>query len=215
MRSIAQKINTRKQLWILPVYGLIYMLAFRFLEKNIAAPGSFHLIHCPLDDRIPFVEFFVIFYLSWFIYMTLAYGFFMFVNKDAREFHLMFALTSIGMTIFLITSAVWPNGLDIRPTTFPRDNVFVTLVKYLYSKDTPTNVFPSIHVFNSLAVYLSARSCRMLQSHRIVYRITGIWALLIILSTAFVKQHSLYDIFAGIILCLVLYMILYRPWKQK
>ena len=55
-----------------------------------------------------------------------------------------------GMTIFLIICTVFPNALNLRPTVFPRDNMFTDMVKVLYKTDTPTNVLPSIHVFNSI-----------------------------------------------------------------
>ena len=47
------------------LYGFIYMPWFMYLEKHITK--DYYLIHSPLDDYIPFVEFFVIPYLLWFL----------------------------------------------------------------------------------------------------------------------------------------------------
>mgnify|MGYP000388149172 CR=1 FL=1 len=58
-------------------------------------------------------------------------------------------------TIFLIISTIFPNGQDLRPVVFERDNVFVDMVRMLYRADTCTNVFPSLHVFNTLSVCVS------------------------------------------------------------
>lgn len=55
------------------------------------------------------------------------------------------------MTIFLIVSYAYPNAQHLRPVEFPRDNIFTDVVRWLYKTDTPTNILPSIHVFNSLA----------------------------------------------------------------
>ena len=64
----------------------------------------------------------------------------------------MAAFLIIGMTVFLIICTVYPNGLNLRPSVFPRENIFVDLVRYVYSIDTPTNVLPSMHVFNSIGL---------------------------------------------------------------
>ncbi len=79
----------------------------------------------------------------------------------------------------------------------------------MYRTDTPTNVFPSIHVFNSLAVFLAACDSKRLKKRKGILAFTGIWAVLIILSTAFIKQHSCYDIAAGIVMGIVLYRLYY------
>ena len=113
------------------------------------------------------------------------------------------------MTIFLIFSAVYPNGLNIRPRIFDHDNIFIQMCRTMYRTDTPTNVFPSIHVFNSLAVFLAACDSKRLKKRKRILAFTGIWAVLIILSTAFIKQHSCYDIAAGIVMGIVLYRLYY------
>ena len=47
-----------------------------------------------------------------------------------------------------------------------RDNIFVDLVKHIYATDTPTNVLPSIHVFNSLGVCIAIRHSEALKKHK-------------------------------------------------
>ena len=71
------------------------------------------------------------------------------------------------MTVFLIVSYVYPNAQHLRPTEFPRDNIFTDMVKWLYSTDTPTNILPSIHVFNSLAIHMSLTNCEALRDKKI------------------------------------------------
>ena len=67
------------------------------------------------------------------------------------------------MTLFLIVSYVYPNGLNIRPVEFANDNIFTDVVQLLYRHDTPTNVLPSIHVFNSLCIHLALANSKMLR----------------------------------------------------
>lgn len=213
-QKIADAFHTRKQVWIIPAYGAVYLFFFNLIEKKISMPGSYHLIMCPLDKYIPFCEFFVVFYLSWFVYMFLAYGFNMVYNKSVDEFNRFFIFLSAGMTLFLVFSAIYPNGLNLRPAVMPRDNIFTRLVLLVYSKDTPTNVFPSIHCYNSVAIFLAAVECRQFKGHNWVKAICFIWTVLIILSTMFIKQHSFYDVTAGTGLAIANYIMIYQPYTR-
>lgn len=67
-----------------------------------------------------------------------------------------------GMTIFLIICTVFPNGLNLRPEVFTRDNFCIELVKRIYQTDTPTNVLPSLHVYNSICCYIAISHCEKL-----------------------------------------------------
>lgn len=207
--------SKRKYYWIIPAYALFYIYAFRVIETLFPNYRYIHLIRCPLDDLIPYCEYFVIFYFSWFVYMLAAFFWFVFIDPDIGEYYRFFFLIGTGMTIFVIVSAVWPNGLAIRPNTFDRNTLFSRMATWLYLTDTPTNVFPSIHVYNSLAVYLATRDCKMLRDRQWAVRVSGIWALLIILSTMFLKQHSVYDVTAGILLCLLFYRLYYGKKSDR
>ena len=90
-----------------------------------------------------------------------------------------------------------PNGLTIRPVVFERDNIFVDLVKMLYQTDTPTNVFPSLHVFNSLAACIAIKNSKKLNEHKAICMGAYILTALIIMATMFLKQHSVLDVMAG------------------
>ena len=108
----------------------------------------------------------------------------------------------MGMTVFLIVSYVYPNAQHIRPTEFPRDNIFTDIVKWLYSTDTPTNILPSIHVFNSLAIHMSLTNCETLRNKKFIKAASFTLTALIIMSTMFLKQHSVIDVCMGATLAL-------------
>ena len=119
-----------------------------------------------------------------------------------------------GMTIFLIISTIFPNGQDLRPVVFERDNVFVDMVRMLYRADTCTNVFPSLHVFNTLSVCIAVHESEKLKKHKAVCNAAYILAALIILATMFLKQHSVLDVFGAVIMAYVLYKVVYEPEKK-
>ena len=51
--------------------------------------------------------------------------------------------------------AIVPNGLALRPKYVPGTDIFAQLVRMIYRSDTPMNVCPSIHVFNSVTLMLA------------------------------------------------------------
>ncbi len=97
-----------------------------------------------------------------------------------------------------------------RPAVLPRDNVFTRLVIMIYSSDTSTNVFPSIHVFNTIAMHTAVRHSTTLKKHPWAVRISGIIAVSIVLSTMFIKQHTVIDVVGAMGLNLVTWYVLYR-----
>ena len=115
----------------------------------------------------------------------------------------------VGMTIFLLISWLYPNGLELRPETFARDNVFVTWTKMVYANDTPTNVLPSIHVFNSVGTLFAVRQSRRLRDRHVIKAGAHILTLLIILSTMFLKQHSIVDVLLALVISYLAYELIY------
>ena len=199
------------QCWVL-LYVFIYFPWFFWLEHHVTIGTPFTNIHITLDDRIPFCEYFIIPYLMWFAFIAAAFVYFFFT--DVPGFYKMAKFMFTGMTIFLIISTIFPNGQDLRPVVFERDNVFVDMVRMLYRADTCTNVFPSLHVFNTLSVCIAVHESEKLKKHKAVCNAAYILAALIILATMFLKQHSVLDVFGAVIMAYVLYKVVYEPEKK-
>ena len=190
-------------------YFLAYLAWFAWLEKNVTT--RFHVIHLTIDDYIPFCAVFVIPYLMWFIYI--AWGVIYFGFKDKKDYYRLCAFMFTGMTVFLVISTVYPNGHYLRPTSFENENIFTALVQMVYSKDTSTNLFPSIHVYNSIAVHLAVVESEKLRNRPAMRITSGIVMVSIVLSTMFIKQHSAFDVLTAILLAGVMYMAVYgREW---
>ncbi len=207
MKSLFQKYN---HAWVF-LYTLIYFPWFIHLEKSVTK--NYHVIQIALDEKIPFIEYFIIPYFLWFAFMTITALYFFFTDKTG--FYRMAAFLISGMTLFLILSSLYPNGQALRPTVFERENIFIDMVKYLYQTDTPTNIFPSIHVYNSIGVYIAIRSSERLLEKKWVQHGAFIMAVLIILSTMFLKQHSVVDVIAAGALAVPMYYIAYGYEPKK
>ena len=188
-------------------YGFIYMAWFNFVEYY--TKNHFHIVYMPLDDYIPFVEYFIIPYLLWFPYIGITIVYFLFKSKD--DFKRMCFFLFTGMTIFLIVSTVYPNGAYLRPIVFPRNNIFTKMVEFIYNIDTPTNLFPSLHVFNAIGVHLALHYSKAFRKNKKILVSSFILCILIILSTMLVKQHSIFDVITAIIMAFVVWIIVYNP----
>lgn len=190
---------------ILQAYFLIYLPWFAYVERTVTT--HFHVIHVALDDYIPFCEYFIIPYFLWFAYVAAGIGFFYLKNKD--EYFRLCAMLFTGMTLFLIISTLYPNGHYLRPVTFERQNIFTALVAWLYKTDTATNLFPSIHVYNSIAINMAVWHADNFKKKPVVRIASAVLMVSIILSTMFLKQHSVFDVATGIILAVFMYLLVY------
>lgn len=190
----------------LVIYMLIYLIWFAYLEKTVTT--SYHIIHIRLDDYIPFLEIFVIPYFLWFAYVAfvMLYCFF----KDKNEYYKNCVFLFTGMTVFLIISALWPNGHNLRPYILPNENFLTQMVRALYRADTPTNLWPSIHVYNSLGTHFAVMHCSELRKQKWIRHGSWILCLSIILSTVFIKQHSVFDVITAFVMAAVMYLVVYQ-----
>lgn len=187
------------------IYAIIYLSWFGYLEKTVKRPAN--LIHMSLDDRIPFCEFFIVPYLLWFAYISVVVLYFFF--KDKQDYYRTCVFLFTGMTIFLIVSTLWPNGHHLRPAVMPRDNIFSTVVAMLYKTDTPTNLWPSIHVYNSLGAHFAVFRNEKLHRKLLAHIGSLVLCVSIILSTMFLKQHSVFDVLTAFIMAAVMYIVVY------
>lgn len=210
MKKINMIIERYRSIWNMFLYMLIYLAVFRWLEVRKVA--RFHVIHTALDSRIPFCEYFVIPYYMWFLYVAVCVVYIGMRNqKEGRK---LGQFLMIGMTIFLAISAIYPNIQHLRPRVFYHDNIFVDMVKALYKADTSTNILPSIHVYNSIAVMIACGRDEFIQKCRPVKWLIWLLGASIILSTMFIKQHSVIDVTSAIILGIISYVICYK-WEVQ
>lgn len=191
---------------LLLLYFPVYMLWFSYLEKTVTT--RFHVIHVALDDYIPFCEYFIIPYFLWFAYV--AFGFIYMALNNRSDFYKLCGFLYTGMTVFLIISTVYPNGHFLRPAYFTHHNLCTMLCEFLYSTDTATNLFPSIHVYNSIGIHLAISHNEKLRESKTLQLLSFVLMVSIILATMFLKQHSVFDVVTAFLLAYVMYLLIYR-----
>lgn len=186
------------------IYWPLYGVAFWSLEKIITS--NYHTVESFIDAYIPLCEWFVIPYYFWFAFLVGIHVYTLFFDISAFKKLMYFIM--LTYTITTVIYIVYPNGQDLRPTEFARDNIFVDVIKGLYSYDTNTNVCPSLHVVGSFAVYFTAINSKHFKTKgwNIAFLVTTI---IISISTVFLKQHSIIDVVAALVLSVAAYPVAY------
>ena len=198
---------------IVALYFPVYMTWFLYLESRTNL--DFTYIHCFADDWIPFCEYFIIPYLLWFLYVAATLLFLFFQTKHLDDFYRCCACLLLGMTTSLFIYTIFPNAQNMRPTTFERDNIFTHIISVLYAADTDTNVLPSIHVYNSVAIHVAIAKSHYFKDKNKVKLAALILCTLICIATLVLKQHSILDLVTGILLYIIYYIIIYKPFRKN
>lgn len=207
-----RKINQPKyrHLWWL-LFWPIYWLRYPLIE-NLHPATTYHVIYSPLDDLIPFNEWFIIPYMLWMVCLLALCAYTLI--HDIESFKQYSKFLTISMSISTIIFLVYPSCQQLRPEEFPRDNAATWIVGLLYKADTSTNVFPSEHAIGAIAAWIAALNTKGKRSPLKITLVT-VLMMLICLSTVFLKQHSILDVIAAIPVCLVAYFLSYgRKPKQ-
>ena len=183
---------------------IVYFILF-FLTENLIPVDRCHVIHSPLDDLIPFNEYFAIFYCFWYVLLvaSLLY-FFLYDIPSFRRLQIFIMITqAVAMLIYI----VYPSVQLLRPAVMPRDNLLCRVMAFIYAFDTPTGVCPSLHVAYSMGI--ASVWCRRRNTPKAWKAFVVCSAVLISVSVAFVKQHSVVDVAAAIPVGLLAELLVY------
>lgn len=190
-------------------YLFVFLLGFFLLE--VFEPEPRYILHCAVDDWIPFNEWFILPYFLWYGWVPVFMLYFM-VRDRVSYLRLCFILF-VGATLCLGIYLVLPNGLELR-REITADNFCARLVRLIRSIDPPCNVCPSLHVSSTVAIHLVISRAESLRGKPWIWGLSLAVTLLICISTMFVKQHSAIDVVCGWLLSLVLAWVSDRIWRR-
>ena len=205
------KLNTPQFSHLLLLLGWVVYFLLYFLTENLIPAENCHPIHSALDDIIPFCEVFLIPYVFWYFLIAISLGYFALYNID--NFKKLQTYIMITQAVAMAVYIIYPNCQNLRPVEFPRDNFLTGCVGLIYSFDTNTGVCPSLHCAYSIAiasVWLREKSVSNLWKGLVVLA-----AILICLSTMFIKQHSAVDFFAAIPVCVLAEFLVFKVFYPK
>lgn len=152
----------------------------------------------PLDDRIPFLPAFSVPYLVYLPYLFFIIGYGIIVSPWWAN------IAASALAVQLAAAAVY----RLHQTSMPRPvikgtDIFSRLTAFIYAHDAPYSCFPSLHVaYSLLCLYWSAFL------FPVAFPAFAAFSLLVVLSTVFIKQHALADVFAGALVAVLTLLIL-------
>lgn len=208
-----KKLNAPEYSHLKYLFGWVGYFILYFLTENFIPVENCHPIHIGLDDLIPFCEYFLIPYVFWYLLIVFTLVWFALYQPEGfKRFMTFIIVTQVtAMAVYII----YPSRQDLRPAEFARDNILTKLMGVIYAFDTNTGVFPSLHVAYSIGIASAWLKEKLVSRGWKVFVVIA--AVLISLSTAFVKQHSIADAFAAIPVCILAECIAYGKhyWRPK
>ena len=207
-----KKLNDPRFSHLKLLVGWLGYFAMYFITEYLNPNNSGTAVSCSLDYKIPFLEIFVIPYVGWYLLIAVSLLYFALYNvENFKRLQIFIIVTQIAAMVIYI---IFPNFQPLRPDVYPRDNFLIDIVALLQTADTNSNVCPSLHVAYSIgiaSIWLKEKDAKWWIKTLIV-----IFCILVCLSTAFIKQHSVIDGLVAIPVCILAEGIsCFGYWKEK
>lgn len=201
--NVIEFIKTHKYCYLV-LYFPVYIITFFIIEANTPTSG-YWVTDTVIDDRIPFVPWFVLFYVLW--YPLFAMVGVPTLIKDGAAFKrwMYYNITVLSATLLL--DVLIPNGQHLRPQGLPVTDLWTWMLSVLWAADTPTNVFPSMHVLGCVGDIFCCFDSRIFKPwHRAVITVLCV---LCMASTVLVKQHAFIDTVGALIFIVPAFLLFY------
>ena len=184
-----------KEFLITILYTLVIPAILYFILKLLQS--NYHIIISNIDSKIPFIPYFIYFYILFFPFIITI--FYITYIKNKNIYYKGIKSTILGLIITDIIFLIYPTIIYRPEINNSIDLLTRTLLNIIYFCDTPAiNCFPSIHCLLCFQVSYMIISCKEV---KVKYKLIAIvLSLFIILSTLFIKQHYFYDIIGSIII---------------
>lgn len=183
--------------WMIFFIMVVVTLLYRFTNRPI---GEVRNLTMAYDLKIPLIKEFIVIYNSW--YPFVMGSILTFMAKEKALFVESAMAVILGNILALLTFILFQTIVP-RPSITGSD-FFSKLLLMTYGVDNPYNGFPSLHVIVTVIVVIAMFRSKKKRIYKVASLVFGI---LILLSTLFVKQHVLLDVFSGIIYGSVVYII--------
>lgn len=208
---------------IIPLYGIIPLLSCFALNmlvysgaQIICADWKHYDFTSAFDRAVPLVSEWMYIYFGCYLFWIVNYILVARAYRQAKDVFYRFVTTDM---MSRLVCAVFFFAL---PTTNIRPEVVVDsfsdwMLAFLYNIDPPANLFPSIHCLVSWLCFVGIRKSKNVC---LGYKIFScVFALLVVASTQFTKQHYIVDAIAGLFLAEALFFLnqktsAYKPVKR-
>lgn len=196
--------RTHKYCWLI-LYFPVYVIAFFIIEQHTPTSG-YWVTDLPLDNYIPFVPGFAVFYIIWYPLFAAVGIPTLILDGDAFKrwmYYLMIVLTGT-----LIFGVLVPNGQHLRPENVEVNGLGTWIMSIIWAADTPTNVFPSMHVLGCVGDIICCFDSRIFKPWQ--RAVITVLCVLCMASTVLVKQHAIIDSIGALIISAPVALLVYR-----
>lgn len=186
--------------WLLLISG-IYNCCVYYGGKVLSSGVRHYNIETAADKMIPLIPWtiaiYLLAYISWFQFYYLG------IKYDKSGNNRFFIAHIIGEGICFFTFILFPTTMSRVEIT--GSGFFDRILSLTYSVDSPDNLLPSIHCFVSWLCFIGVRNNPDISKP--VRWSAFIIAIAVCVSTLTVKQHVIADVFAGVALAELSYLI--------
>lgn len=205
--------------WAAGVFFLVFEYGLYLLANWIAnTTGTINWSFAPkipvIDDNIPFVGFFVVFYIySYFFWICGPASVSLTGKENFRKFCFALVASFLAGFVFFVFMPTCMDRVAENIYTYAETTpgVIGWLLRFAYYNDGGTvayNLFPSYHCLISACCYLGVRKRPEISKGYKIY--VFVMTVLICMSTVFIKQHYFMDIVGGLAVPAVCFGILYK-----
>lgn len=170
--------------------ALALQLAVYWGTKLIAGSWRHYDLTTALDRAVPLLPWTTLIYFGAYLFWVAGY---ILATRQSRENAWRFlAADGLGKLLCAAIFLLLPT-FNVRPSV--PEAPFGWLLALLYRLDTPEDLFPSLHCFNSWLCWAGIRGKRTVPAGYRVF--SALFALAVALSTLTTRQHVIADVAAG------------------
>lgn len=175
-------------------FVLIWNSIVYYGSRAIMANAPHISMELPIDRAIPFIPWTIVIYVGCYAFWVINYILACRYDSDTAW---------VTLSTDFLAKAVCFVFFILLPTTIARPEVtgngfWELCVRFIYFKDSPDNLFPSIHCLCSWVSFIAVRSNKEIP---LWYRVFSLaFALAVCVVTLTTKQHVIVDTVAGLVL---------------
>lgn len=201
-KSMKRPIQNRQdstEIWLTLLFALAWNQIVYSGTQWIARSWHHYDMTTPLDALIPFLPWTVGIYFS--CYLFWAANYYLCAVQTPAERRRFFCADALLKAVCLVFFLALPTT-NIRPEVV-EENLWGTIMKFLYQIDAASNLFPSIHCAVSWLCWVGVRGRKGIPR---MYRVFSfVAAAAVCVATLTTKQHVLPDLIGGVALAEICY----------
>ena len=210
MSKLSEKLKSLpKYFWVLAAVTAASQFTVYYLPRVLHSENLTRLSSA-LDDKIPVVPAFAYVYVAAFVFWVVFYIVLYLMNK--RIAYRVFTADLLCKLVCVLAFCLYPCTMD-QPAESELHGVGAWLMRIIYASDEPTQLLPSMHCYISILLPLALFSKYANKTSARLKIFAASFGVLICLSTVFIKQHVLMDVYTGAALAAIAFAISSIIWR--